>query len=231
MADAIDHGPSAQREPDPSSLSPDPSFRRRLTALLSISTLLSISSLCASLPFLGATSLFQTPFLCLSTGVYSRGLWQKRRSTPRDDESVMPGHDQPIGGTGEANEATALLPQPAATPSPIVWPVDWKDVERGQSLTGRWTLTSMLVIALCSILTYASNVPGADGSGGEGVSVWLYVAWVEAICDSLQACTMALVTISCSREVGRTSHEYDRIHPEGANTVSEGENPLPYTEE
>ena len=216
MAGVTVHGRSASPlSPNATSLPPDPSLHRRLTALLFISTLLSMSSLCASLPFLGATSLFQTPFLCLSTGVFSRALWQKRTSSPIDDESVIPGHDLPTGDAGRANEATSLLPQPAETPSAIVWPVDWKDVEKGQSLTGRWTLTSMLVIALCSILTYASTTPSDGGPGGEGVSMWLYVAWFEAVCDSLQACTMALVTISCLREVGRAAQEYDRTHPEG----------------
>ncbi|KAJ3533507.1 hypothetical protein NMY22_g7304 [Coprinellus aureogranulatus] len=134
-----------------------------LPTLPHISNAVAIGSFCCSIPFLGASNLFQTPFIATATLEFNRSILDP--PAPSSERQLLIKkrlwtHEDDFPSGGEELRS-----------------------KRARHLIIRWALAAFVVAAISGAWTALS----LREYGNPGLTAWLYVAWVEMVLDLTQA--------------------------------------------
>ncbi|KAJ3524184.1 hypothetical protein NMY22_g11114 [Coprinellus aureogranulatus] len=146
-----------------------------LPTLLHISNAVAIGSFCCSIPFLGASNLFQTPFIATSTLEFNRSILNPPASSSERQLLIKKRlwtHEDDFPNEGEELRS-----------------------KRARHLIIRWALAAFVVAAISGSWTAFS----LREYGKPGLTAWLYVAWVEVVLDLIQAILMHHIRRRCRR--------------------------------
>lgn len=157
----------------------------RLPTLLRISNVLAIASFCYSIPFFGASTLFQTPFISTSTLEFNRGILNPPE--PSSEQALLIkkrlwAHEDEVDS--ESEEAPS---------------------KRARTLAIRWTLATFVVAAISGAWTVFS----VWAYGRPEFTVWLYIASMEVVLDALQVVAMIMIWSRCRRRETTEGDEFE----------------------